>query len=144
MKIVFLDIDGVLNNCQAIGVFHETSIITFCVEILNFITQETGAKIVIISSWKDDFDFENSVKPFLYRRGVDAGSIIGCTEKDMMKELGIMKYLAANEVENFVIIDDSLELEDNDLKAYYVKTNTYTGLIADDIEKVVEILGTQE
>lgn len=137
MKIIFLDIDGVLNNCQAIGIFHETSTIQICVEILNFIIEETGAYIIIISSWKDDFDFESTIKPLLYNRGIKSDSILGCTEKNMMKELGIMKYLAENLVDGFVIVDDSLELEDSDLNYQYIKTNTHTGLVAEDIDKII-------
>lgn len=141
MKIIFLDIDGVLNNCQAISVFHESSTKSLCIEILNFIIQETGSKVIIISSWKDNFDFQNTIKPMLYKRGIMPESIIGCTEKDVVKELGIMKYLAENSVDNFVIVDDALECADSDLVARYVQTNTHTGLVPEDIDKIINVLG---
>jgi hypothetical protein len=55
MKIIFLDIDGVLNNvyCESRDKFGCTFHSNF-VDNLRSIIDKTGAKIVISSSWRTD------------------------------------------------------------------------------------------
>ena len=50
MKVIFLDIDGVLNYMNS-SVLDET-----CVGNLRYIISKTGAKIVLISTWKQFLD----------------------------------------------------------------------------------------
>ena len=58
-NVVFLDIDGVLNDCTAIGVLHENAIDILCIAVLNELLKRTDSKIVIISTWKDSYDIED-------------------------------------------------------------------------------------
>ncbi len=67
MKIIFLDIDGVLNY-NGSEVFDSV-----CVSNLKYIVEETGAKIVLISTWKQFLDADifndlsdDSKSDFLY------------------------------------------------------------------------------
>jgi recombinational DNA repair protein RecR len=135
MRVFFIDIDGVLNNCTATGAFNEDSVDEVCVAILNEALRRTNSNVVIISTWKDSFGFE-SVKNFLYRKGVLADSIIGATEKDLPKEDGIQKYLQHNKVDEFIIIDDALDLIDKKLKTRYFKTNSHSGLEPEEIDDI--------
>jgi hypothetical protein len=140
MKVVFLDIDGVLNQCMSPGVFDKSSTDPFCIAILNEALRRTGAKVVIISTWKDSFDI-NVVVNLLYSREFLANSILGGTEKDIPKELGIKNFLENHsEVEKFVIIDDSLELQDDALKNFCVRTDSNEGISVDDMKKIVDLL----
>jgi len=140
MKVVFLDIDGVLNNCMAAGVFHHSSTDPFCIAILNESLRRTNAKIVIISTWKDNFDISVVIN-LLYERGILPDSIIGCTEKDAPKELGIKNFLEIHgEIEKFVIIDDNLELQDESLKNFCVRTDSHEGIQPEDMDKIINLL----
>jgi hypothetical protein len=139
VKVIFLDIDGVLNNCMSVGVFHESSTDPFCVAILNESIRRTGAKIVIISTWKDNFDI-NVVINLLYERGILDNSIIGCTEKDVTKELGIKNFMEIHgEIDKFVIIDDNLELKSDSLKNFCVRTVSQEGLQPEDLQKITDL-----
>lgn len=142
MKVIFLDIDGVLNNCMSAGVFHESSTDPFCIAVLNESIRRTGAKIIVISTWKDNFDISVVIN-LLYERGVLANSIIGCTEKDLSKEPGIKNFMEIHgEIEKFVIIDDNLELTDESLKNFCVRTDSHEGLQPEHLEKITNLLLT--
>jgi len=139
MKIIFLDIDGVLNNCMAAGVFHETSTIESCIGILNEVIIVTEASVIIISSWKDNFD-SKVVTDLLYSRGVYPDSIIGAIPKGVPKEEGIQNFLRDNHVTNFVIIDDKLPLSDESLKNFVVEPSSYEGLQLEHIEQITKYI----
>lgn len=60
MKIIFLDIDGVLNNSGAMGKLQDTHKTWWVmdsqnVEQLNLLVEQSGAHIVISSSWRHEF-----------------------------------------------------------------------------------------
>jgi hypothetical protein len=134
--VFFLDIDGVLNDCNSTGVFHDNSTDIYCIAVLNEALRRTGAKVVIISSWKDNFDFQ-VVRDLLYQRGVLEESIISAIERDIPKEDGIKNFLKHSQVEEFVIIDDNLELEDPLLKNFCVRTDPHSGLLPEDLDRIL-------
>ena len=121
MKIIFCDIDGVLNVCYGqrdeFGqLFHP-----HFVDNLKWIIDTTGAKIVISSSWRHSglsemkrmWDHRNLPGDVIditcdCAQVVDNGN---CEFYDLV-ERGheIQEWLNAHEVENFVILDD-----DNDV-----------------------------
>ncbi len=136
MNVVFLDIDGVLNDCTGQGIFYENSTIPGCVDILNEILYKTNSAVVIISSWTDNFDFK-VIRDLLYKRDVLEDSIIDATTKDIPKEDGIKEFLDTYHVDSYIIIDDNLNLQDEELKERYIKTNTHTGLQKEDIDKIL-------
>ena len=89
MKLIFLDIDGVLNNelfyktqayqskrgtSQSREEFKLQQFDPKCIDLLNYITNKTEAKIVISSSWRSDPD----IKELLEKVGV-TGDILGVT-----------------------------------------------------------------
>ena len=67
-KVIFLDIDGVLNSGIAQSIYHESSTKSECVDVLNEITDSTKADIVIISSWKDAHSFDLVKKNTNFKR----------------------------------------------------------------------------
>ncbi len=63
MKIIFLDIDGVLATSQCFGQGKDNKWGSYrfdpkCVATLNFILQETGAEMVLSSDWKTHYTFQ--------------------------------------------------------------------------------------
>ena len=148
MKIIFLDIDGVLNcenayrkgecnytkwNWEDGTEDHHQSFCSWSKELLNKLIDETGAKIVISSTWRSSgVDFMRKVWEL---EGIH-GEIIGITpnfrsykiniprgieiqhyleeelkfhhinwDKDIQKE-----YMEKSGVENYIIIDDDSDM----------------------------------
>lgn len=87
MKIIFLDVDGVLNNelfyttvnhpkAETMEEFNLQQFDPRCVKLLNDITDKTSANIVVSSSWRTDPD----IIDILQKAGI-TGNIIGTTPK---------------------------------------------------------------
>ena len=160
MKIIFLDIDGVLNRTDT----RDTRVVTeqeplpipiepACMARLCRLIAETGAKVVISSSWRL-FARWQDLGPALVRHGL-VGDVIGETpdlanddvwlENWRVREGAPFKYehlergweirewLAAHpEVTGFVILDDCADMDD--LKPWLVLTHPIDGLDDPDVE----------
>lgn len=79
MKIIFLDIDGVLatSSCYGRGKHNKWDAYMFdskCVAILNFIIQETGAEIILTSDWRNEYSLAEMREIFAHN-GVIKGPI---------------------------------------------------------------------
>lgn len=115
-KIVFLDIDGVLNDHTASGIYSEDSTNIHMINNLNLALEKTGAKVVIISNWSQVMSRDRLIK-FLTERGVLENSIIDVITAKEIENNGIIQYvidkgafiyeyLNINDITNYVIIDD--------------------------------------
>jgi len=121
MKLVFLDIDGVLNY-QGSQIIDEG-----CLNNLKRIISETKARIVLISSWKHFFDDEimynlrnfnnqKQLDEFIYYRGILNDIFTGDMEllglspdlgEHRSEEIALwLKEHSDLNIESFVIIDD--------------------------------------
>lgn len=160
MKIIFLDIDGVLNDLDYIHkaypekcAFSQRNNINKCInykmyleyvkfnfnpenlKVLKKLCDMTECKIVLTSS-------------FRCKEVIDALTdlgfpVIGMTNYiNQNRYLEIMDYLENNDVENFVIFDDESEyLKDTPLESNLVQTSLYDGGLKDfHIEKSISIL----
>eukprot|EP00012_Vannella_robusta_P006151 CAMPEP_0206201584 /NCGR_PEP_ID=MMETSP0166-20121206/11650_1 /ASSEMBLY_ACC=CAM_ASM_000260 /TAXON_ID=95228 /ORGANISM="Vannella robusta, Strain DIVA3 518/3/11/1/6" /LENGTH=261 /DNA_ID=CAMNT_0053620317 /DNA_START=1 /DNA_END=783 /DNA_ORIENTATION=+ len=67
MKLIFLDVDGVLNRDVTEGGFEDE-----CVEALKYIVQKSGAKIVLSSTWRYTEENTAAVREKLRQSGVFA------------------------------------------------------------------------
>ena len=137
MKIIFLDIDGVLNSIafdrertNEQGNIDETRL-----PLLKQILDETGAFIVLSSSWRKHWDKELGLCDNL---GVEINSIFAkyniaiydktpqLQSNDRAEEIRL--WLSQNEmVKNFVILDDIAFGWGMDLQDHLVKTNCRIG-----------------
>lgn len=161
-RAIFLDIDGVLNSRSYMEHRRHLprptphSIDALTIPRLNAITDRTGAKIVISSTWRLGWNPETDPSPVwrLYRiltaHGV-TGDIIDVTpsyddsENDGRIILGrergheIQAWLDANPgVESFAILDDDADMVH--LKHRLVQTHFETGLLDEHVERVVVML----
>jgi len=166
MRVVFLDIDGVLNHCDTRHDVSPTSteplpipIAPECMVRLNRLIAETGAKVVISSSWRK-FARWQDLGPALVRHGLVA-DVIGETpdlvndgvwlENWRMREgtpftyerlergWEIGEWLAAHlEVTAFVILDDCSDMDW--LKPWLVLTHPIDGLDDPDVERAKWLL----
>jgi len=122
IKVIFLDIDGVLNvYCEGRDkygcCFHK-----HLEENLKYIVESTGAKIVITSTWR--MSGLKTMKDMWKHRNL-AGQVIDITAVlDDIRGVEIQKWLDKNRkrVSNYVIIDDDDDMLDSQMNNY-VKTS---------------------
>lgn len=163
MKVIFLDIDGVLNTKwwytqmdrntprDKYGYAFDPN----AVANLQKIIDETGADIVISSSWKS---FGLAELEEMWQDRALPGKLIGITPNSVSDEMLLTADLDHMElfsirgmeikewmtkhgkrVSHYVIIDDM----DNMLpeqQSHFVQTNSEVGITIDDVQKVIRIL----
>lgn len=136
MKVIFLDYDGVVNTLWFQDVNGEPNFNfptndrvnnTQAIAWLNKLCRETGAKIVVSSTWRMD----NNYKECLYNAGLNKDiEILGKTPiLHIARGIEIQHWLDENEdknIDSFVILDDDMDMEH--LTEYTVFTDTYIGL----------------
>lgn len=154
MKVLFLDIDGVLNSTKFYNErpkMKEYDGLSFpcdnfdyrAISLLNDILDKTQAKLVISSDWRFDEDLESCLK----YHGLKY-DIYGKTPYDKHYRRGyeIQKYLLSvgNEVDNFCIIDDIDNWFLPYQMKYVVKTIFSDGLTKELADKAIKILNNEK
>ena len=147
MKIIFLDIDGVINREDITGKRLSDNIIEDDkLKIIKYITEKTGAKVVLTSSWRmhlkgDKLKYDDIgiyINGCFYNNHID---IIDTTD-----DLGFMfsrndeinLWLEKHsDIKSYVIIDDYCY---NFKKNKFVKINGKTGITNYDAQKAIKIL----
>ena len=110
-KIIFLDIDGVLNNFEAFRDKHGMSPCWYidkrCVDRLNQIIKATDAVCVLSSTWKRSWNLE-ALEQWLTELFGFTGKIIDSTPRYSTGIRGneIEVWLQENDCESFIILDD--------------------------------------
>lgn len=165
MKIIFLDIDGVLNSdafearCMAEAAWPPQSIDTHSVKVLQKIVDEVGGDnvgIVISSSWRLLYRL-SEIRGYLRNYGLTA-SVIGRTPslpsrfeykmESIQTTRGheIHHWLWRNwnlsNVEQFVILDDCEDMWE--LKGNFCMIDAREGLVDRDVERVLATLNQRE
>lgn len=178
MKVVFLDIDGVLNSEKWHRYLHDNvdphewsaqypfyEIDPESVKWLNYVTDQTGAKIVVSSAWRLGRTIEE-LTGILQKCGV-TGEIIditphmqftratpdtvprGCEIDYWLSTKGFVRinwskdtqkeYEEKAQVKNYVIFDDDSDIM-YDQREHFVKCPAFTGLTEIEAKKAIEIL----
>lgn len=151
-KVIFLDIDGVL-NCQSskskcagfIGVDNSK------VKILKEIVDKTNAKIILISSWKNNWEKDKDIirydGKYLDKKLKKQGLYILDKTKDSGSNRGegIYNFIKENNVKYWVVIDDVIfyDYRKYGINDHLVKTEFYKddgGLQEKHIKIVINIL----
>lgn len=154
MKVLFLDIDGVLNSrtylkfCYDQGVLPDDKIDPAAVARLNQITDATGAHIVVSSTWRLPYVWNKNVDKLvtlLQKTGIK-GDILGATPdhnrshgrggeiQDWMNRC----KLDGIQIDAFVILDDDDDM--GDLSKFLVKTTFADGLQDVHVQAAIAIL----
>lgn len=134
MKVVFLDIDGVLNSEEyalSLGKGGMLGINPEAVKILDRILEATGAKLVISSSWRGSSDLLADIRS-------NVGEYIGITPRlSGIRGSEVKAWLDDNPVDRYAILDD-----DSDFYKYQplFKTTWKKGLTNEIADKVIEYL----
>lgn len=162
MKILFLDIDDVLNCWETKDVILTPDgtpswipgripkvawkgLDEFRVEFIRNIVRKTGCKIVLSTSWRSDDIATEYLKK---RLGKDiADHIIGVTVDHNGNEpraVEIEEWIEKHpEITKFVILDNT---EWDDLERFgksFVQTVTHKGMTEEHMKRVIEILGEE-
>jgi hypothetical protein len=124
MKVIFLDIDGVLNvipqgHDKWGAIFH-----THLVDNLKHIINITGAKIVITSTWRTGNGLPGMIE--MWKERDLPGEVVGITPNFMVhfnttlcRGLEIDAYLKSHtDITNYVIIDDDSDMENHQLENF--------------------------
>ena len=151
MRIVFLDIDGVLNHwdhlttdeCQnSTDMSGSGYLDPECVQRLNTLIERTDAKVVVSSTWRMNHTID-SLQQTLEEKGFE-GEIIDFTTTEDLGTRGdqIWDWLKCpEEVESFVILDDDADAAKPFLGAHYVGTSLAKGGLQDEhVDMAVRIL----
>jgi hypothetical protein len=164
MKLIFLDIDGVLNSSQYIRseeyrmetlgmsdaevmlIAHHTHLDPKALLILNDLVLWSGAEVVLSSTWRAKYSPEDLTE-MMRQRGAtfkisDSTPVLHGKVNSSRIPRGkeIEAYLAKLEVqpEAYVILDDHDDMLN--LKKFLVLTSIKVGITSDDVEKALKIL----
>ena len=154
MAIIFLDIDGVLNDdrtrercCGVPGISPEK------VRLLKYIVDQTRAQIVLISTWKDLWDYKDKNAQDnmgIYLDGQLAAEglkIIAKTQDEgYNRGQGIMDYLYDNPTDAWVVLDDDVfqDYEELGILPHLVQTSwTEGGLTRELAMQAVHMIDEQ-
>lgn len=153
MKVIFLDIDGVLNYvCCPYKINGFYFVDNEKVKLLQELVNKSGAKVVLSSTWRIGwFDVDNEIysglgeefialKNKLLEFGIKLSSRTPITEKRYRgNEIHMwLENWKGDEITDFVILDD-----DSDMNPYMdklVQTSFETGLMPEHVEKALKIL----
>lgn len=157
MKVIFLDVDGVL-NCQKsrsrcryfIGIDNDK------VKRLRKIVEATNAQIVLCSSWKSRWEKEykedqNELANYLDRKLKRERLYILDKTKEAngsYRGEGIMRWIGEHDVDIFIILDDDdFDYAECGIASRHIKTNFYDnngGLQDNHVELAIALLNTEQ
>ena len=142
MKILFLDIDGVLNSEKYYQKGKTNLSYPLCdidpeaVKLVNKIVEKTGCKIVLSSSWRinglEECNniFEKVGLPKIYDI-TPIHLVRGCRGEE------IQEWLDTHKIESYVIVDDDNDMLPNQI---FVQTNDYEGLTKEKADEIINYL----
>jgi len=118
MKIIFLDIDGVLNSeedlTNNVGLLWDVNDLNIkYIILLNEIIKATNAKVVISSTWRIIHPFDK-IEKMMLKKGfvgevISQTVLLSRTPDGVIQDRGdeINLWLKDNDIESFLILDDT-------------------------------------
>ncbi len=159
MKIIFLDIDGVLNNDHTKERFeHLVFISDDKVSLLKELIDNTGAKIVLSSTWRRGWECKERIWEPTSSDLADIRLFDALVDK--LREYDIellshtkdfsncrgeeidlwLKEWGGEPIESYVILDDMDGIELRPHSKYLVQTSFWDGLMLNHVKKAIKIL----
>ena len=152
MKIIFLDIDGVLNCSESKSeCFGYTGIDNIIIKRLKRIIEETNAQIILISTWKENWfkesfnkGLQDELANYLDRKFKrDRLSVLDkTTDINGSRGKGILQAISKYSIKNFIILDDeTFDYKELNLLPYLIKTEYLNGGLTEEItNKTINLL----
>jgi hypothetical protein len=157
MKVIFLDVDGVINSEDFLKNNQNEMIDRTNVNILKSIIDKTGAVVVMSSGWRLWFDdnmmpkdgdsqrlydilCEFDIK--LFGKTPDFSTEEIRTKKTFshVKAKEIIAWLSEHEtVDKYVVLDD-LNLKNEEINSHLVRTNAQIGITEYDANRVIDMI----
>jgi len=150
-KILFTDIDGVLNNKT---LWHQTFndgegienpanyLSPKMIDILNRIIESTDCDVVISSSWRTEYSL-NNLKKYMVDKGflypnkiIDVTPNISATKR----EYEVSVWLLRKTLKAYAILDDVCYGFEEVHPNQFIRTDSVFGLTESDADKVIKIL----
>lgn len=135
MKVIFLDIDGVLNTNS------DREISDDKLKLLSELVSKTGADVVLSSSWRYGWNQPKLNQPgtriYILKQLLKNNDIVikDTIGLDLTKSIQIKNYLNTNMISNYVVLDD----EPIDI-VNLVQINGDVGLTQFDCQKAFQLL----
>lgn len=161
MRIIFLDIDGVLNSLRTMLVWagglmpaigkdkqftqEEVGLDPVAIAMLKLLVKTTDAKIVISSTWRQGSTLDDFHALFDLYGWDTRGVIIGMTPiihtPGRMRGHEIAKYLSSvHQVVEYIIMDDDSDMLPEQ-KPRFIKTKAEVGLSHNNVEDALKLFG---
>ena len=144
-KCIFLDIDGVLNNSRTkTSILGYTGISNSLIKRLAKIVKETGADIILTSTWKEFWtEDDNEVYPYMAKKfRQNKITIVGKTSgpHDRRGYVAI-NYAKRHGYDKYIFLDDeTFDYDELGLTDVLVLTDSNEGLTNKDVEIAIELL----
>lgn len=153
MKVLFLDIDGVLNSVQSCMFYNEKGYDNgglsvrdpkfceyACMHLRNLLKEIPELKIVVSSTWRSGRSAEELQDLLSSSAGLPAGVVVAKTPKsDGPRGLEIMAWLSEHpEVERYVILDDDSDMQG--CLEHLIQTDSRVGFSRADYEHVLKYM----
>ena len=150
MKVIFLDIDGVLNSVESETweykwrgeIAYLYSMCPDLVENLNHILKATDAQIVLSSTWRKKYDTLEGLQGLLDKHGIQ-GTCAGrtgvlWTKRGFEIKQWIDMFSVKRNVESYVILDDDLDMYPVFHRHMWIDNEV--GLTCVDVERAIKML----
>ncbi len=152
MKVIFLDFDGVLNGIRYINLMTRENKFGILLdperlELLKQIVDETDAKIVLSTSWREHWNrnpqFCDEIGDEINQTFGEYGLEIYSKTPDItaQREYQIESWLKEHtEAESFIVLDD-MAMDLPFLNHRFIRTSGFLGgLTEDDVEMAIKLL----
>lgn len=140
MKVIFLDVDGVLNTPKLLKKFGFDFIDPILVALVARIVRETDSKIVLSSSWRVEERNKKMVEVALAEHGLEIFDSTPIIHREfsegnwVWRNEEIQAWIDQNTVTKFAIIDD---FDDANIEGSFFQTDEDVGLTVSIAEKII-------
>lgn len=141
-KIIFLDIDGVLNNLDSVIPKNGTVIEDFLISKLE---EFKDCKIVLTSTWASNFNQKDDVGKYIEdifaKHGLKIDGTIKITKPNILRGKMIKTYLQSVDDIRYAIVDDyHFDYTKENLSKNFVYVDREFGIQDDDVSKMKMLL----
>lgn len=152
MRIIFLDVDGVLNNGTSHGdpdtMLSATRYMILsrkCLKRFVDLVRDTDSRIVLSSTWRSTLALKVELHTALVQAGLPTGVFVGQTPEIFISKRGseIMTWLgklSSERVSAWTVIDDMNLSGTPELDGHFVWIDPQLGLVNADADRAKEIL----